>query len=219
MTTIVTRLYENAAHADDVVAKLKAEGFPESTMDVIEQGSRSSAEDSIVAAGVPAGIAQQYAQHLSVGRGLLVVRAPFVPFGAAKTAIEAADMHPSFDAGVANENIHLPKEFDDRQYLSIMSSHRLFLTNHLDVDNGLKPRGISAAFGIPTLSYSHERKRMHAVTLDKRFGNFLFPLLTRNRLMTKRPQIDRFFGNFMVQHISNWGFLRPSKMRHFRITN
>lgn len=219
MTTIVTRLYENAAHADEVVAKLKADGFPDSSIDVIEQGTRTSAEERIVDAGVPADVAQQYAQHLSVGRGLLVVRAPFVPFGAAKTAIEAADMHPSFDAGVANENIHIPKEFDDRQYLSIMSSHRLFLTNHLDVDNSLKPRGISAAFGIPKLSYSHERKRMHPVTIDTRFGNFLFPLLSRRGLMTRRPLIDRFFGAFAVQHLSNWSFLRPEKMKHFRITN
>ncbi|ABD54501.1 hypothetical protein [Jannaschia sp. CCS1] len=219
MTTIVTRLYENAAHADDVVAHLKAEGFPDDTMDVIEQGTRTSAEDRIVEAGVPANIAQQYAQHLSVGRGLLVVRAPFVPFGAAKTAIEAADMHPSFDAGVTNENIHTPKEFDDRQYLSIMSSDRLFLTNRLDVDNGLKPRGFSAAFGVPTLSYQHERKRMRPAVMDAHFGNFFVPLLSRRGLMTRRPLTDRFFGNFIVQHISNWSFLRPSKMRHFRITN
>lgn len=218
MTTIVTRLYENAAHADEVVATLKAEGFPDSAMDVIEQGGRS-AEDTIVAAGVPADVAQQYAQHMSVGRGLLVVRAPFAPFGAAKAAIEAADAHPSFDAGVENENIYIRQDFDDRQYLSVMSSHRLFLTNHLDVSNSLKPRGFSAAFGIPKLSYSHERKRMRAATIDKRFGNFLFPLLSRRGLMTRRPLSDRFFGAFIVQHLSNWSFLRPNKMRHFRITN
>lgn len=219
MTTIVTRLYENAAHGDDVIATLKAEGFPDACMSLIEQGGRASAEDQIVEAGVPASVAQQYAQHLSSGRGLLVVRAPFVPFGAAKAAIEAADKHPSFDAGVENENMNVPTEFNDREYLSIMSSHRLFLTNHLDVDNGLKPRGFSAAFGVPTLSYSHERKRMRAVTMDKRFGDFFFPLVTRRGLMTRRPLTERFFGAFIVQHLSNWSFLRPSKMRHFRITN
>lgn len=217
MTTIVTRLYENAAHADAVVAKLKADGFPDSCMDIIEQGGRS-AEEQITAAGVPADVAQRYAQHLSMGRGLLVVRAPFVPFGAAKAAIEAADMHPSFDAGVANENMNIPDEFDDRRYLTILPSHRLFLTNMLDVRNDLKPRGISAAFRIPLLSERNPR-RMHAVTIDKRFGNFLFPLVTRRGLMTKRPLIDRFFGNFAVQHLSNWSFLRPEKMKHFRITN
>lgn len=217
MATIVTRLYENAAHADDVVAKLKAEGFPESTMDVIEQDSSNSAEDRIVEAGVPATVAQRYAQHLSVGRGLVVVRAPFVPFGAAKAAIEAADMHPSFDAGVDNENIHIAEEFDDRRNLSILSSHRLFLSNHLDVDNSLKPRGISAAFGVPTLSQSHDRKRMHAVTLDKRFGDFFFPLLTRRGLMTRRPLIDKFFARFALPHIWN---RTPRRMNsHSRLTN
>lgn len=216
MTTIVTRLYENAAHADEVVAKLKAQGFPDDTMDVIEQGGRS-AEETIVAAGVPANVAQQYAQHLSVGRGLLVVRAPFVPFGAAKTAIETADMYPAFNAGVAKENIHVPKEFDDRQYLSILSSHRLFLTNMLDVRNDLKPRGLSAAFRIPLLS-EKPKKRMRPAVIDQRFGAFLVPLLSRrNRLMTRTHLTNRFFGNFMLQHISR---RKPRRMTsHFRLTN
>lgn len=218
MTTLVTRLYENAAQADDVVATLKAEGFPDSSMDVIEQGSRRSAEGQIIDAGVPANVAQQYAQHLSVGRGLLVVRAPFVPFGAAKAAIEAADAHPSFDAGVADENLNIPDKLDRDLLLSIMPSHRLFLTNMLDVRNDLKPRGLSAAFRIPTLS-EKPKKRMRPAVMDARFGAFLVPLLARNRRMTKRPLTNRFFADFIVQHTSNWGFLRPSKMKHFRITN
>lgn len=216
MTTIVTRLYENAAHADEVVAKLKAAGFPDSTLDVIEQGTQTSAVGRIVEAGVPADVAQQYAQHLSVGRGLLVVRAPFVPFGAAKTAIETADMYPSFDAGVENQNIHIRKEFDDRQYLSILASHRLFLTNMLDVRNDLKPRGFSAAFRIPTLS-ERSKYRRQPVLLDTRFGDFLFPLITRRGLMTKRPLINRFFATFALPHIWNRTPRRMSS--HFRLTN
>ena len=218
MTTLVTRLYENAAHADDVVATLKAEGFPDSCIDVVEQGSRTSAEDRIVEAGVPAPVAQQYAQHLAVGRGLLVVRAPFVPFGAAKVAIEAADAYPSFDAGVVDENMNIPDEVDRDLFLSILPSHRLFLTNMLDVRNDLKPRGFSAAFRIPTLA-EKPKNRMRPAVMDQRFGAFLVPLLARNRRMTKRPLMNRFFADFIVQHTSNWGFLRPSKMKHFRITN
>lgn len=218
MTTLVTRLYEDAAHADAVVATLKAEGFPDSSMDVIEQGSRTSAEEQIVDAGVPAHVAQQYAQHLAVGRGLLIVRAPFAPFGAAKTAVEAADAHPSFDAGVTDENMNIPDEVDRDLFLSILPSHRLFLTNMLDVRNDLKARGLSAAFRIPTLSQK-PKKRMRPAVMDARFGAFLVPLLSRHRLMTKRPLTNRFFADFIVQHTSNWGFLRPSKMKHFRITN
>jgi hypothetical protein len=200
MSTIVTRLYEDPANADSVVATLKAEGFPEDCMSVVEQRSRRSAQDMIEEAGVPSDVAQQYAQHLTANRALVVVRAPFVPFGAARRAIEVADMHPAFDAGVSNENINIPEEPNPDLFLSILPSHRLFLTNMLDVRNDLKPRGFSRAFRIPTLS-EKPKKRMRPAVIDQRFGDFLFPLLARNRKMTKRHTINAFFAAFALPHI------------------
>ncbi|MEJ6388035.1 hypothetical protein [Gymnodinialimonas ulvae] len=200
MSTIVTRLYEDPANADAAVATLKAEGFPEDCMSVVEQRSRRSAQDMIEEAGVPSDVAQQYAQHLSANRALLVVRAPFVPFGAARRAIEVADTYPAFDAGVANENINIPEEPNPDLFLSILPSHRLFLTNMLDVRNDLKPRGFSRAFRIPLLS-EKPKKRMRPAVIDQRFGDFLFPLLARNRKMTKRHTINAYFADFALPHI------------------
>lgn len=216
MTTIVTRLYEDPAHADAVVASLKAEGFPESCMDVVEQKSRTSAQDQIQAAGVPADTAQQYAQHLSANRALLVVRAPFVPFGAAAHAIAEADKYPAFNAGVANQNANVPDEPDRDMFISILASHRLFLTNALDVRNNLKPRGLSNAFRIPTLA-SKPEKRMRPAIMDARFANFLFPLLSRGGLMTRKPLMNGFFGNFIAPHLTRQK--APRSMSHFRLTN
>lgn len=200
MSTIVTRLYEDPANADAVVATLKAEGFPEDCMSVVEQRSRRSAQDMIEEAGVPSDVAQQYAQHLSANRALLVVRAPFVPFGAARRAIEVADTYPAFDAGVANQNINIPEEPNPDLFLSILPSHRLFLTNMLDVRNDLKPRGFSRVFGIPMLS-EKPKKRMRPAVIDQRFGDFLFPLLARNRKMTKKHTMNAFFAGFAMPHI------------------
>ncbi len=213
MTTIVTRLYEDPAHADAAVAALKADGFPESAMDVIEQRSRTSAEDQITAAGVPGDVAQQYAQHLTSNRALLVVRAPFVPFGAAKRAIEEADKYPAFNAGVANENMNIPDEADPDMFLSILTSHRLFLTNMLDVRNDLKPRGFSQAFRIPLLS-EKPKNRMRPAVIQRQ----IFPARQMSHRRTSRKLlIDKFFARFALPHI--WE-RQPRRMNsHFRITN
>ncbi len=200
MSTIVTRLYEDPANADAAIATLKAEGFPEDSMSVVEQRSRRSAQDMIEEAGVPTDVAQQYAQHLTANRALLVVRAPFVPFGAARRAIEVADSYPAFNAGVANENLNIPDEPNPDLYLSILPSHRLFLTDILDVRNDLKPRGFSRAFRIPTL-LQRPKKRMRPAVIDQRFGNFLFPLVARNRLMSSRHIINGYFARFALPHI------------------
>jgi hypothetical protein len=216
MTTLVTRLYDDPAHADAAVATLKADGFPDSTMDIIEQRGRASARDRIEAAGVPVDIARQYAQHLTSNRALLVVRAPFVPFGAARRAIEVADQYPAINAGIADQNANLPDRPDPRLFLSILTSHRLFLTNLIDVRNDLKPRGFSRAFRIPLLS-EKPKKRMRPAIIDQRFGNFLFPLLSGHGRMTKKPLIDGFFAGFILPHLS--GHRRPRRLSHYRITN
>ncbi len=200
MSTIVTRLYEDPAHADAAVATLKAEGFPDDCMSIVEQRSRRSAQDMIEEAGVPTDTAQQYAQHLTANRALLVVRAPFTPFGAARRAIEVADSYPAFNAGVANENINIPNEPNPELFVSILPSHRLFLTNMLDVRNDLKPRGLSRAIGIPTLSQK-PKKRMRPAVIDQRFGDFLFPLIARNRMMSSKHLVNGFFAAFALPHI------------------
>lgn len=214
MTTIVTRLYEDATHADAVVAKLKADGFPDDTIDVIEQRSRTSAQDQILAAGVPSDTAQQYAQHLTSSRALLVVRAPFVPFGAAKTAIEAADVYPSFDAGVDDENTNVPDAPSPDLYLSILPSHRLFLTGMYELRNNLKPRGLSAAFRIPTLAKRNE-KRMRPAVIQRS----IFPPreMSHRRASRATLLIDGFFARFALPHLSDRKPRRQTS--HFRLTN
>lgn len=213
MTTIVTRLYENAAHAADVVAKLKAEGFPDNCMDVVAQKEGSSAQDAILDAGVPTDIAQQYAQHMTSSRALLVVRAPFVPFGAAKAAIEAADEHPAFDAGVVDQNLNVRDEVNDDLFTSIFPSHRKFLTGDYELRNDMKPRGFSANFRIPTLA--ERGKKMRASVIHG--GKVFFGVSNRHDRMSKRLILNKFFARFAMPHI--WHRTPNRQSWHFRLTN
>ncbi|MEJ6391875.1 hypothetical protein V8J82_01325 [Gymnodinialimonas sp. 2305UL16-5] len=213
MTTLVTRLYDDPAHADAVVANLKEAGFPNNCMDVIAQASGASAQDRITNAGVPEATAQQYAQHLTSDRALLVVRAPFVPFGAARRAIELADERPAVDAGVANENVNLPDAPKSEYFLSVFGSHRLFLTNRYEVRQGTTPRGFSHAFGIPLLSQKGKRMRPAVI---QRGPIFRMKPLSHKRT-TSNLLIDRFFATFALPHL--WHRKPPRQTRHSRITN
>lgn len=213
MTTIVTRLYEDPTHADAAVATLKADGFPDDCMDIVEQRSRTSAQDQIEAAGVPTDVAQQYAQHLTSNRALLVVRAPFAPFGAARRAIEVANEYPAFNAGVSNENMNIPDRENPELFLSILPSHRLFLTGMYELRNDLKPRGLSNAFRIPTLSKRPE-KRMRPAVIQRQF---FAPREMNHKRTSRRLILNKFFARFALPHI--WDREPRRHTSHFRITN
>lgn len=219
MTTLVTRLYDDPAHADAVAARLKADGFPEATIDIIEQGSRMSAQERIEAAGVPAAIARQYAQHLTSTRALLVVRAPFVPFGAARRAMEVADDHPAVNAGVAEQNLNLPDRPDPERFLSVLGSHRLFLTDRLETRARTTPRGLSKSFNIPTLAEKGRRVRP-AVIDAPQVSAFFFPfaLVSRRRSGTAK-MLKGFMSRVFMPIPLLSGHRQPRNLRHYRITN
>jgi hypothetical protein len=83
MTTIIIRLYADAAAAQGVVAALLAEGHSPATVQVITKDGARSAADRMHAARVGATAARAYAGPVGEGRALLVVDAPFAPMGTA----------------------------------------------------------------------------------------------------------------------------------------
>jgi hypothetical protein len=103
MTTVVTRLYETEEMARGVADALRAEGFPDATLDVIAVADAAAME----AARVEAGAAARYAKAMEPGYALFVCRAPFNPIGAALRAQEVANATPSLDVGVADENRYI----------------------------------------------------------------------------------------------------------------
>jgi len=154
MTTVVTRLYESKAVADRVAEVLRADGFPEATLDVIT----SADAGRIAASRVEERAAERYASAMTEGRALLVCRAPFTPFGAARRAQEVADSEPWIDAGVANQNRYIEEKPDLGKYRSsVLQNHPMMMTRDDYVGSGWSGWRLSDVFGFPTISRRKER--------------------------------------------------------------
>ena len=110
MTTIITRLYADAAAAQSVVAALQAEGPSSATVQVITKDGAGSAADRMHAARVGATEARAYAGPVGEGRALLVIDAPFAPMGTALNAIRTVNRFPSIDVGLAEEDVYIRDE-------------------------------------------------------------------------------------------------------------
>ncbi len=152
MTTIITRLYETQSEAESVTAALAADGFPADCYEIITQTGASSAMDAIEGASVPRASAELYAQALTATRALVVVRAPEVPFGAARNAAIIADEQTSLDAGVSNENMFVAPEPRRELRISVLDSHPRFMTSIYQIIGynraGRREKG---TLGFPTL--------------------------------------------------------------------
>ena len=154
MTTVVTRLYESKAVADRVADVLRADGFPEATLDVITAADAGR----IAASRVEERAAERYAKAMTEGRALLVCRAPFTPFGAARRAQEVADSEAWIDAGVANQNRYIQEKPDLERYSSsVLEYHPLMMTRDDYVGSGWAEWRFSDVFGFTTVSRRRER--------------------------------------------------------------
>ncbi len=158
MTTVVSRLYDGADTAGQVAAQLMELGFPDANIDVIAAGN--GAADAMRAARVDSNAAETYASHLDAKRSMLVVRAPFNPIGAAKTAIEIADAAGPVDAGVANENAYVTETPSKRYFLSVLTDHPRYFSSDMVPGSGRYRTRFSSAFGMKLLS---EKKRRNSV--------------------------------------------------------
>jgi hypothetical protein len=110
MTTIITRLYPDAAAAGAVVAALRAGGDEASDTSIITADAAGGAAAAMQAARVGAEAAAAYAGPVAQGRALLVVNAPFAPMGTALNAIRTVNRFPSIDAGLADEDAYIRDE-------------------------------------------------------------------------------------------------------------
>ena len=100
---------------------------------------------------------------------LVVVRAPFTPFGAARKAMDIVDATPSVDSAVADNNTLVSETIRRELTLSVMTNHRLFLTDTKEMarNNGR----ISTGFGWRLLS---RRKEKSSVIRGGRFMSRAF---------------------------------------------
>ncbi len=180
MTTIISRLYNDTATAEAVVAALRAEGFPDDTLNLISGGD-ASAPDRMAEARVGAASAAAYAGKLSAGKALVVVRAPFNPIGAARLAMQTVNrFHPVAVAGAVPDD-YVEEPLSDDLILSVLPGSPLMLSPDLSSASRRSYGLVSDAFGIRLLS----PRRPHRSAI--RGGAYMstkflpFPLLTRQR--------------------------------------
>lgn len=129
MTTIITRLYANAAAAQGVVAALLAEGHSPATVHVITRDGAGTAAERMHAARVSATAARAYAGPVAEGRALLVVNAPFAPLGTALNAIRTVNRFASIDVGLAEEDAYIRDEPEVQLSGRILQGTVFFMSN------------------------------------------------------------------------------------------
>ncbi|MCU0911946.1 MAG: hypothetical protein MUE98_11565 [Rhodobacteraceae bacterium] len=171
MTTIITRIYRSNADAEAAAAELDSAGHPRENVDIVSEPdifrSGRSLAQRIADARVGKASAGIYEAEVRSGRTLLVVRAPVVPFGAARNAIAIVDRHePLYVSGVVS-NEYIRERPKTELFLSILPDHN---------------RGtVSEAFGLRTLS--PRRPRTSAMSgggyMSKLF--WPMPLLSRKQ--------------------------------------
>lgn len=194
MTTIITRLYKDDSAANAVVSDLSSAGFPEKTYEVIGSGGDVTAAMAEARVGDQAAAA--YAPLIDQGNKLVVVRAPFTPFGAATTAMKIVDSQPTVDAGLEKQDVLISEEMTGSYVPSIIRDQHygdfLFplISKHRPLDNcvysGTKRFG---DFLMPLLSKRKplDNSLMHR---EKRFGDYILPLLSKR----KPPENSVFQG-------------------------
>ena len=130
MTTIITRLYADAATANAVVSALLTEGHSQSTIDVILRDGGTDLEGRMRMARISPDAAAAYAKQMKgSGKALLVVRAGFNPVGAARNALKVTARYPSLGAGLADEDQYVREDVDGSMRSSVMRGGPLMMSN------------------------------------------------------------------------------------------
>lgn len=129
MTTIITRLYQDLATAQGVVAALVAKGHDEATIEIITREGEGPAEDRMLRARVPASSAVAYADGIAAGRTLLVVRAPFAPMGTARSAIRVVNATHALDVGIEDEDHYIREQPQVEVSGKVLTGTTFFMSN------------------------------------------------------------------------------------------
>lgn len=179
MTTIISRVYADAAAADAVAGELRSSGFPDRVFDVLaaSEGEKAGAvAERIRGAGVAEAAAATYAKALRDGKALVVVRAPFTPLGAARLAMKIVDKHSPIDVGVKDDNRYVRTEMATSRQMSgkVIEGGKHYLTNVAEIRRNRGP--VTAGFGMKMLS--DERPRTSAVGRARTITGNFFPLIS-----------------------------------------
>ncbi|MBN2631889.1 MAG: hypothetical protein JXR75_15275 [Rhodobacteraceae bacterium] len=130
MTTIITRLYADSATAQAVADELLERGHSEDTVEVITRDGEGAVAARMLAASVTEDAAAVYGKHVSEGKALLVVRAPFAPLGTARDALKTVNRSKAIHVDLPKQEVYVriePK--DDGALPRLMKDHPKLLSN------------------------------------------------------------------------------------------
>lgn len=123
MRTIISRLYSDASAANAAHGALREKNRIGAENMTIVGSDAMNVGAAIRSAGVPETNAAAYEQHMSEGRALLVVRAPY---GAARRAMETLAGFEAISIGLENENVYVSPSSTGG---SVITSHPLLASN------------------------------------------------------------------------------------------
>ena len=184
MTTIITRLYPNTMAAHAVADALMAGGHQASYIEIIDSPSTAAMK----AARVSDTAATAYANAMTSGQALLVVRAPFSPIGAAGTAKAVVGNYDSVDAGLANEDNYVREVARADRFQSIMSDHPRFFSQDMDPGRCRTRTTVFLAFGAKLLAPYMSRRS--AISGGAYMSTKFWPMRLVSANKTKRSVIS-----------------------------
>jgi hypothetical protein len=161
MTTVITRLYGDPKTAAEAAGRLKWNGLPANAVRVITSDGPAAGGDldaRLARAGVDPAAVPTYTRAVAAGGAALVVRATYVPLGAARITRETLAKTKSVDSGGVVEEYYVSEGPDPAP--SVLKSHPRFLS--LDLKPGEYKGGpISADLGIRLLSKRERKSRVY----------------------------------------------------------
>lgn len=161
MTTIISRLYQDAATAETIAGALMDEGHTPDRIAIFTAPD----EAAITATWVGPAAAKAYATALGQGGALVVAT---VGFGRTTTAIGIMDSADSLDVGLATESRYMSDFTSSRGSDSVLKSHPLWMTNrHASLPH-------SRIFGAANLS-KHRTSRS-AIAGGRLMAKYFWPM-------------------------------------------
>ena len=198
MTTIITRMYSDEAAANAVADGLREQNFPDVLFDVIAGGA--DAAGRMATAQVAEAEAATYGLMIDSGNALVVVRAPFTPFGAARTAMDVMDAGNPMEVEVENANRYAGGDIDEiYKELSIKHGYWANLIPHISHREPSKEMTIQHGYWgrlIPHIS----KRTPPSHTIQHRYWGKLIPHISKRKPSRSMTISHRYWGR-LIPHI------------------
>ncbi len=182
MTTLITRLFHDAATAQSALNRLIAKGFPERDATIILAGE--SAADQMKRKQVHPSAITAYSAKLKGDHAVLVLHATYKPLGAVRITNEVLAKFETVDVGDAAVEEH-KIAWTPEPASSVLKTHPLILT----IPGVSVPHGpITGTYGMRMLK-PHRTKRS-VMSSDRRMSRMFWPMKLVSKPRSRRSAMS-----------------------------